>query len=35
MCRISFEMASLCLVPQYLTLGRIQDVALFNANIHS
>lgn len=35
MCRISFELANPCLVPQHLTFGGIEDVALFNANIHS
>lgn len=35
MCRISFELANLCLVPKCLALGRIQGVALFNANLCS
>lgn len=35
MCRISFELANLCLIPQCLTLRRIKGVALFNANLYS
>lgn len=35
MCNISLKLAILCLVPQYLTLGGIQDFAPFNANAPS
>lgn len=35
MCRFSFELGNRCLIPQCLTLRRIQGVALFKANLYS